>query len=391
MKWQVLKVKHRVVLVRSNPVNPNPAVERIASVLTNENWDVTVVGWDRSKEYDACEGVLTLGDKTARIIRFGIPAVFSGGIKKNLVPLIKFEKKLAKWFREHKDEYDAIHAFDFDTGFVAKHAAKKYKKGLVYQIQDFYAADRFDEGSLGYNIIKSMEFSVINNADASIICTEARKKQIAGSHPKMLEVVHNTPGYSKVAENDEFNVSYDKVKIAYVGCFEPGRFLKELITIAMNDSRIELHIGGFGLYEEYVKECCKKSDRIIFYGKLPYDKVLSLEKKCDIISALYDPAVSNNRYAAPNKLYESMMLSKPVIMCENTGWDEVIVSNDIGVIAKPSENGIKQALHELIEKKNLWTDMGKRSNELYQSTYSWSIMSERVKKLYCKLYGREEK
>lgn len=381
----------RVVLLRSNPVNPNPAVERIASVLTKEGNDVTVIGWDRSREYDACEDVLKLGDKTARVIRFGIPAVFSGGIKKNLLPLIKFEKKLATWLREHKNEYDVIHAFDFDTGFVAKYVAKRYKKGLVYQIQDFYAADRFAEGSLGYNIIKSLEFSVINNADASIICTEARKKQIAGSRPKLLEVIHNTPGYSTPAMDSVFEVSTEKIKIAYVGCFESHRFLKELLSIVMDDSRFELHIGGFGLYEEYVKECSGKCDRIIFYGKLPYDKVLALEEKCDIISAMYDPSVPNNRFAAPNKLYEAMMLSKPVIMCENTGWDEVIVSNEIGIIAKPSEDGIKQALYELIEKKNLWTDMGKRSNELYQNTYSWNIMSERVKNLYCKLYRGEEK
>lgn len=381
----------RVILIRSNPVNPNPAVERIASVLTKEGWDVTVIGWDRSRKYDVWEDVLELGDKTASIIRFGIPAVFSGGIKKNLFPLIKFEKKLAKWFRKHKNEYDIIHAFDFDTGFVAKYAARRYKKGLVYQIQDFYAADRFAEGSLGYNIIKAMEFSVINNADASIICTEARKKQIAGSRPKLLEVVHNTPGYSKVAENVEFRVSRDKVKIAYVGCFEPNRFLKELISIVMGDSRFELHIGGFGLYEEYVKQCSEKCERIIFYGKLPYDKVLALEEKCDIISAMYDSSVPNNRFAAPNKLYESMMLSKPVIMCENTGWDEVVEQNKIGVIAKPSEEGIKEALEELIENKNSWIDMGKRSNELYKNNYSWDIMSERVKKLYCKLYRGEEK
>jgi hypothetical protein len=70
--------------------------------------------------------------------------------------------------------------------------------------------------------------------------------------------VHNTPGYSKAAENDEFEVSQDKIKIAYVGCFEPHRFIEELISIVMGDSRFELHIGGFGLYEEYVKQCSEK-------------------------------------------------------------------------------------------------------------------------------------
>ena len=382
---------YRVVLLRSNPINPDPAVERIASALAESGWNVTIIGWDRDEKYDCKEDVLDLGSKTARVIRFGIPAVFSGGIKKNLGPLFKFEKRLSDWLRKNKNEYDVIHAFDFDTGFTAKQIAKKYNKGFVYHILDFYAADRFCEDSFGYNIVKSLEFSAINNADATIICTEARKRQIAGSNPNLLEIVHNTPGYSAPTSDCSFKVSDDKIKIAYVGCFEPNRFLKELISIVIEDSRLELHIGGFGLYEEYVEECSKKCDRIVFYGRLPYDKVLLLEEKCDIISAVYNPEVPNNRFAAPNKLYESMMLSKPVIMCENTGWDEVVESNKIGVIAKPTEDGIKEALEKLIQTKSSWNEMGKRSNELYQNSYSWDIMNERVKKLYERIYQGEAK
>jgi glycosyltransferase involved in cell wall biosynthesis len=250
--------------------------------------------------------------------------------------------------------------------------------------------DRFREKSIGYNWIKLLEFSVINNADASIICTEARKKQIAGSRPKLLAVIHNTPGYATPAKDTAFEVSAEKIKIAYVGCFEENRFLKELLSIVMEDARFELHIGGFGLYEAYILQCSQKCDRIIFYGKLLYDHVLALEEKCDIISAMYNPVALNNRFAAPNKLYESMMLSKPVIMCENTGWDDVITSNKIGVIAKPSKEGIKQALEELIENQSSWGEMGKRSHALYQNTYSWDIMNERVKSLYRKLYRGEE-
>ena len=379
----------RVVLIRSNPVNPNPAVERIASALLEAGWDVTILGWDRGEKYDSGEGILGFGEKTARIIRFGIPATYSGGIKKNILPLLKFEKKIAAWLKDHKNEYDAIHAFDLDTGFMARRIAKKYKKGLVYQIQDFYAADRFKDGSFGYNAIKALEFSVIKSANATIICTETRKRQIEGSKPKLLEVVHNTPGYTAPSGNAEFKVSEDKIKIAYVGCFEPNRFIKELLSIVMEDSRFELHIGGFGLYERDVKECCGKCDRIFFYGKLPYGDVLELESKCDIITALYNPEVPNNRFAAPNKLYEAMMLSKPVMMCENTGWDEVISQNGIGVMVKPSEDGIRAGLENLAQKKSSWDEMGKRGNELYRNTYSWDIMNERVKALYAKLYQGE--
>lgn len=372
----------RVVLLRSNPINPDPAVERIASALADAGWKVTVVGWDRNGEYNCKEDKLEIGSKIIRVIRFGIPAIFSGGIKKNLISLFKFEKRLANWLRDNKNEYDVIHAFDFDTGLVAKNAAKKYNKGIVYHILDFYAADRFCEKTIGYNIIKSLEFSVINVADATIICTEARKKQITGSSPKILEVIHNTPGYTAPAADTKFKVSAEKIKIAYVGCFEPHRFLKELLSIAMGDSRIELHIGGFGLYEEYIKECSRTCDRIIFYGKLPYEQVLALEEKCDIISAMYDPSVSNNRFAAPNKLYESMMLSKPVMMCKNTGWDDLITENNIGILVEPTEEGIGIGIDMFIRRKEEWHEMGNRAFSIYKKNYSWSVMRNRIQDLY---------
>ena len=116
----------RVVLLRSNPVNPDPAVERIVSVLADIGWKVTIIGWDRNEEYDFKEEELKTGSHTVRVIRFGIPAFFSGGLKKNLISLLKFEKRLADWLCNNKNEYDAIHAFDFDTGFLAKRISKKY-------------------------------------------------------------------------------------------------------------------------------------------------------------------------------------------------------------------------------------------------------------------------
>ncbi len=372
----------RIVMMRSNPVNPNPAVEKAASALVEKGYKVTVLGWDRSAEYDEKRDMLKLSGGSAEIIRFGIPAVFSGGIKKNLSALIKFQKKLRDWLSDNRGEYDIIHAFDLDTGLTAKSMAKRYKKGFVYQIQDFYAASRFKEDSLSYKLIKTVECSVINKADATIICTEARKKQIEGSRPKNLTVVHNTPGYIASEEIEKYNFDSERMKIVYVGCFEECRFIRELISCVMEDSRFELHIGGFGLIEDYIKNCAQLCDRIVFYGKIPYATVLSLESSCDIMTAMYAPGVANHKYTAPNKLYESLMLKKPVIMCKNTGWDEVIETNDIGVLIEPSIEGLRAGLNTLYTRRSDWKEMGERGKKLYDEKYSWNIMKNRVQSVY---------
>ena len=174
----------------------------------------------------------------------------------------------------------------------------------------------------------------------------------------------------------------DKVKICYVGCFEDNRLIEELINCVIADERTELHIGGFGKNEEYVLESSRKCNRILFYGRLLYEDVLSLEKQCDILTAMYNPVIPNNRYAAPNKLYESMMLSKPVMMCKNTGWDDLISENDIGILIEPSEKGVAAGIDMFIKRKEEWREMGNRAFSIYEKDYSWSVMSDRIRDLY---------
>ena len=112
------------------------------------------------------------------------------------------------------------------------------------------------------------------------------------------------------------------------------------------------------------------------------DNFFSKKYKCDILTAMYNPVIANNRYAAPNKLYESMMLSKPVMMCKNTGWDELILQNDTGILIEPTEKGIGIGIDMFITRKDEWCEMGKRAFSVYKKDYSWSVMRNRIRDLY---------
>ena len=124
----------RVILLRSNPVNPDPPVEKAALALLNAGYNVTIIGWDRDADYDLKKDIIQISDHKAEVIRFGIKAQFSGGIKKNLFPLCVFLKRLRSWLIKNRKTYDLIHAFDFDTGFVASLSAKQFNKKCVYHI-----------------------------------------------------------------------------------------------------------------------------------------------------------------------------------------------------------------------------------------------------------------
>lgn len=371
----------RVVLIRSNAVAPDPPVEKVADALLKAGHSVTILGWDRLGD----EGdTVKLKSGNVPIVRFTIPAKFGSGMK-SLLPLSKFQLAVSKWLRQHKNEYDVIHAFDFDTGLVAKSAAKKYRKKLVYHLLDFYVDSHGLQNKRLGKIIKKLEFKVINCADVSIICTEKRRDQIKGSSPKKLIIVHNTPQYD-VGGEDNFQIrgSREKIKIVYVGILAGSRFIREIADLVSKDERFEFHIGGFGNMQSTLEEYDSKFENIFFYGKLAYNQTLALERACDIMTAIYDPAIPNHRYAAPNKFYESLMLGKPVIMVRGTGFDEILEQNQNGILIDFSSESLANALDKLTDQK-LREQMGSAGAEMYKSTYSWDVMEKRIVDTYANL------
>lgn len=373
----------RVVLLRSNAVNPDPPVEKVADTLLANGFDVTIVAWDRDSKEKVKEDKLHLQCGNAKIVRFGIPAVFGGGLKKTFKQFFTFQKRLFSWLKKNSMEYDIIHAFDFDTGFIANKIAKKYKKKLVYHILDFYVDSHgFSEG-FSRNVIKKAEIGVINRADCTVICTEKRKEQIKGSHPKTLIIVHNTPKLTDDIQGDMVSAdSHERCRIVYVGILAGSRFLKETISLVKQDERYEFHVGGFGKMENEIIQEAKNCERITYYGKLPYNKTLALESSCDIMIAIYDPKVPNHKYAAPNKFYESLMVGKPIVMAKNTGFDEIIEKNNIGVLIDYNEDGFKCGMKKLLEQKNEWKQMSERMKKLYKDEYSWDKMENRLMDIY---------
>ena len=379
----------RVILLRSNPVNPDPPVEKAAVALLKAGYDVKIIGWDRDADYAEKKGFVQLLGYTVEVIRFGIKAQFSGGIKKNLFPLCCFLKRLRSWLVKNKSTYDIIHAFDFDTGFVAARYAKKFNKKFVYHILDYYVDSHGLRNTVLETPILKMENSVIHYAHATIICTEKRKEQIAGSFPKRLAVIHNTPSAAQFKQCDNKTKQTGRIKIVYIGILEPSRLLKDIVDAVSENNSIELHVGGFGTLEDFFIEKSYTFDNIYYYGRLSYDQTLSLENECDIMLAIYDPAIENHRFAAPNKFYESLMLGKPVIMVRGTGMSEVVEGNSIGELIEYSKEGFIDGVNRLIERKDEWHSIGNRMKALYRDQYCWDEMERRLIQIYAELQNED--
>lgn len=372
----------KVLLIRSNPITPDPPVEKMANSLLELGYSVTIIGWDRNNNYSINKDKIDFTNGSATRVLFGIQAAYGAGFKGNLVPLSKFQYYLYKWLKKNGEAFEIIHAFDFDTAFLAHKYAKHKNKKLVYHVLDYYVDSHNLSGKIR-SIIKKSEDKIIKTSNATIICTEKRKEQINIGNLENLFVIHNTPDISMVDnETSVMTSKSDKMKIVYVGILAGSRMLKEIAEVVSRSNNMEFHVGGFGQLEEYFKETADSHENIYFYGKLPYNKTLALESEGDVMVAIYNPGIRNNQFAAPNKFYEALMIGKPLIMARGTGFDDIIESQKIGVLSDFSSNGIEESLKEILSKRSKWETMSGKAKELYITSYSWDIMKKRIKDIY---------
>ncbi len=366
------------VIIRSNQVCPDSRVEKEAAALIEYGHGITILSWDRRADYKTRQEQIDVFGFDVPIIRFGHKAEFGAGFK-NLKSYLLFQKDLFRWLIRNKEKYDVIHACDFDTAFTSTIANLFLRKKIVFDIFDYIGGER---RTLFQKIICRLQNWIINQSSATIICTEERRKQIKKSHPHNLVIIHNSP-----PQISELNAAKHKegiTKVCYVGILQDYRLLKEMPEFFINHPNFELHIGGFGKYEEFYKKLSYTYKNIIYYGSLQYQDTLKLENECDIMLAIYDPTIENHIFAAPNKFYEGLMLGKPLIMVKGTGMSYIVEQYHIGETIEYSAKGFELGVLELSSRREEWPEISKKMKEIYND-FSWNEMKTRLDALYKKI------
>lgn len=368
-----------ILILRSNPIAPDPRVEKIARVLLNQGWKVELVGWDRTAEMPAAEET-ALG----MIHRLPIRAPFGSGLG-NLPQLIRWQIGLVRWLIGHHHQFDVIHACDFDTVLPALILHWFYKKKLVYDIFDFYADHLRRTPALIKKIIRKIDLWVIGQADAVILVDESRREQIGGSKPRRLTVIYNSPEDwipSDFPQTDE-NSSKIRLRLAYVGLLQRERGLFALLDVLSSHPDWRLELAGFGGDQDEILEKIKSMNNVRWHGRISYEAALRLSAAADVLIATYDPTIANHRYSSPNKIFEAMMLGRPIIVAENTNIDRIVQRYNNGIVVPYGDcAALEQALIRLALDPQAREQMGHNGRLAYEKEYGWHIMRERLIQLY---------
>lgn len=369
---------HRVFILRSNPIAPDPRVEKIAAALCAGGYQVRAIGWDRFGQSPVLEE-----RQGVTIQRLPILAGFGKGIR-NIGPLLRWQRSLLFWLIKHRADFDIVHACDFDTILPAVICKFLFGKKVVYDIFDFYAEHLRATPALLKKIIRTVDLWVIGRADAVILVDEARRQQIAGSRPKRLEIIINSPidvGSPLMPENPQ--PPRPGLVITYVGLLQVERGLLEMIEVTARNPDWTLHIAGFGGDETLIREKAAHLRNMVWHGRVDYERAIELSRQADVLFATYDPSIPNHRYSSPNKVFEAMMLGKPIVVSKNTNMDSIILEAQSGLVVEYGNvDELEAAFRMLHRDHDLRARLGRNARRAYETRYGWRIMTERLLHLY---------
>ena len=370
----------RVLFCRSNPIAPDPRVEKEARALIEIGFEVIILGWDRTAKLPQEEKTDELAIK-----RLAIRSEYARGLR-NFPQLLRWQYGLWRWLILHRNNYDMIHACDFDTVLPALWCQVFYGKRVVYDIFDFYADHLRATPDFVKKLIRWVDFKAINAAKAVILVDDARRQQIFGSNPRRLEIIYNSPQDIEKTLQPEGRPKNSSLHIVYIGLLQVERGLLDVLEVLERHPEWSLSLAGFGGDADRIEEISAGLSNVTFYGRVDYEQALRLSKAADVLFATYDPVIPNHRYSSPNKLFEAMMLSKPIVVAAGTNMDRIVEEEKCGLVVPYGilEN-LEAAFQELAKDEVLRSKLGKAARSAYENRYGWPQMKNRLQSLYQEL------
>lgn len=352
-----------VFMILTNGFDPDVRVYKEAKFLVKKGFNVTILCWDRKKEYLEKEIEILEG---INIKRFYISSVPGSGLKQT-IPFIKFIAYVRNYLKDK--EYQYLHCHDFDGIVAGMFTKNKRNKEIIFDMHEIYS-----DYSYGKNKLFNFFYKKIIRKVNHIICVNDIQIKNIENKEKIIYL----PNYPDKQLYIPLEKKYcSNIRVNYIGSVRDYNALKKLENI--NIKNVEIGIYGIGTcYDKLLKEI--KNPTMRLYGKYNgITEIGEIYRNTDILYCSYNPDNINWKNAYPVKLYESIITLTPVIVTENTIAGEFVKKNGIGeVVQYGQESSIINAINNIIENYDKYIyNLSKISNN-----YSWENIRENLLKIY---------
>jgi len=240
-------------------------------------------------------------------------------------------------------------------------------------------------------IFNVVEKTAVQYLDCVVVATESIAEKFTRYNPI---VIHNYPKMKMMATLQAQPTQEEKENIlVYIGVISEIRGVFEMVhAFDCWDSNMNAHLDLIGKFEtNNLKETLKMLpgyEHVRFLGWLSWHDAWQRAQKGIGGLVLFHPAPNHVR-SLPNKLFEYMAASLPIIASNFPSWKEIVEGNHCGLTVDPlNPKDISEAIKYLIQHPGEARLMGERGRKAVVERYNWEKEGEKLLSLYGELLKR---
>lgn len=369
--------RRKVCLVQYNSSRFLARVDRAARTLAADGWEVVLVAIKDAETpaFEERDGYVVRRVElvSRRWPRWTRPA--------------RFVEAIWRTYRAARaEDADVYNPRDIYPLLVCWLAAKRNRAALVYDSDELNLYRNWPWTSKRWwkVLAPAYEGFFIRRAAANITSDHGRADILARTYDiERPVVIRNVPDRVERVERDEMwrtamLGSEARYLLIYQGILAPNRGLPELVDAMRSLPDCALALVGWGALAESLAARIAGSglaDRVHLTGAVPYATMLRYTASADAGLIPIVGSCLSYVYAAPNKLFEDMMVGIPVVASDLPEMAEVVRTERVGtLIADPLDPAsIVAAVRELLDGEEPLASIGARAREAALARHNWEL------------------
>jgi glycosyltransferase involved in cell wall biosynthesis len=380
---------NHIVMILSNGFAPDLRVAREMRCLTQHQFRISLVAWDRRREFQPCE-------ELNGITIYRIHAVHSDYAVgwKQLFQIRKFWQ--LAWRKAMDLKPDCIHCHDLDTLYVGYRLKKQLGCNLVFDAHEHYPAQMtLYLPKIFYYGLSGLQAYLLRSVDAIITASTVLSGEIKLKVAKPVVTVGNYQPlniFDQVDGNDirriykALNPNANGLSVAYIGGFTRNRALEPFIAAAGLLPQVQFHLWGDGPQRNDVENRKQRYNNVHYHGWLNADEVPLYFKSMDVIYYGLKADYPGAKYNAPNTLTQAMAAGRPVIANDIGDLGRIIKETGCGLLLDDLTPKNIAAAVERLQDDTLRESLGRKGLEAARRYYNAETAGNVLVNLYRSLF-----
>jgi glycosyltransferase involved in cell wall biosynthesis len=363
------------------------AMKEIA-VLRKYGYDIFVVSWIKDSldlpKVEERDGI--------KVHRFFLPPP-KKSILKRFLTYRRILKEISKKIIEIKPDFIVAHDLEILKAGVM--AQKALNIPLFFDAHENWPAMVAENSKLEARFFERLEKKLLKNVTYSYTYGDDLTEKYKGmGYPAVS--LYNSKSLNAVpsisdSQIENMREKWGLVKNDFVIGFS-GSVNLENGTQQVIDSLKDLPknfkflvVGGSGRKEdlEDVKKYVEQrgvQDRVILTGRVKSEDLLRYSGVFDVGTALFQPLNPNQIARVPNKLFDYMAMSVPMIVSDFPNMRKVVVKDaDCGIAVSPMDiNAITKAILYFSKNPDEAEKMGQNGRTKFEKLYSWDVQKKKL-------------